>query len=137
MTRETARGRSPSGELNKPHCRDWVAGHCPRGEKCKYWHISPCYHWKRGRCGNGEKCIWLHEHRGDRQAAAAATETPAEAAEAAEWGSAFLTGSDGYAHCASESIERTAAPQYHEEHASCSDVGYIAQPLGQNGSPSA
>ena len=30
------------------------------GDKCDYWHTSPCIHYKRGTCEAGKHCIFPH-----------------------------------------------------------------------------
>lgn len=54
---------------NRPICRYYAAGHCPRGKACPDKHIIPnyankivCKHWLRGLCKKGDACEFLHEY---------------------------------------------------------------------------
>ena len=71
FTRDTYRGRSPSGEKNKPICKNWIKGKCSYGDSCKLCHISVCAHWKKGECKAGNSCVFLH-----RQATGSASPAP-------------------------------------------------------------
>ena len=55
-----SRGKSPSGEKNKPICKSWIKGNCSYGDSCKLCHISVCSHWKKGECKAGQQCLFLH-----------------------------------------------------------------------------
>ncbi|ODQ65526.1 hypothetical protein NADFUDRAFT_50809 [Nadsonia fulvescens var. elongata DSM 6958] len=54
---------------NRPICRFYVQGNCPRGNECPDKHILPtysnkivCKHWLRGLCKKGDACEFLHEY---------------------------------------------------------------------------
>ena len=54
------RGKSPSGEENKPACFRWLKGLCD-GKDCNYWHSPPCRDFKKdGKCPKGTKCEFRH-----------------------------------------------------------------------------
>ncbi|KAA6396285.1 MAG: putative Cleavage and polyadenylation specificity factor subunit 4 [Streblomastix strix] len=50
---------------SEERCTFYLAGHCPRGQRCPYKHIKPknnvvCKHWFRGLCKQGNNCDFLH-----------------------------------------------------------------------------
>jgi cleavage and polyadenylation specificity factor subunit 4 len=54
---------------DRPICRYYASGPCPRGKACPDKHILPsysnkivCKHWLRGLCKKGESCEFLHEY---------------------------------------------------------------------------
>lgn len=54
---------------NRPICRFYAHGNCPRGKECPDKHILPsysnkivCKHWLRGLCKKGDSCEFLHEY---------------------------------------------------------------------------
>ena len=53
------RGKSPSGDDDKPACYRWLKGLCADKE-CKYWHCGPCKDFKAGKCTKGAKCEFVH-----------------------------------------------------------------------------
>ena len=53
------RGKSPSGEDNRPACFKWLKGLCDDKE-CKYWHSGPCKDFKANKCTKGAKCEFVH-----------------------------------------------------------------------------
>ena len=54
-------GTSPSGKANRPPCRDWAVGECPRGNDCDYYHPKGiCKFFQQGNCMNGKKCGFRH-----------------------------------------------------------------------------
>ena len=54
------RGVSPSGQPDKPPCRQYLSGECPRGQSCNYWHPPDCFHFKKGNCSKGTSCNFRH-----------------------------------------------------------------------------
>ena len=62
-SRIESRGKSPSGEKNRPPCVLFLNGNCQKGSKCNDWHVQDCkfYNTPLGPCTAGHKrCIWLH-----------------------------------------------------------------------------
>ena len=61
-TRAESRGRSPSGERNRPPCENWIQGKCKKGRECNYWHVGVCKFWRQGKCNlvSGKTCVFLH-----------------------------------------------------------------------------
>ena len=57
---QNARGVSPSGERDRPACRRFLAGKCPDGDQCKFWHPGKCKFFKEGKCLAGNKCSYVH-----------------------------------------------------------------------------
>ena len=53
------RGKSPSGDTDRPACYRWLKGLCADKE-CKYWHSPPCKDFKAGKCTKGAKCEFVH-----------------------------------------------------------------------------
>lgn len=54
---------------NRPICRYYASGKCPRGKECPDKHVLPtysnkivCKHWLRGLCKKGDSCEFLHEY---------------------------------------------------------------------------
>ena len=62
-TRANSRGKSPSGEKDKPPCAAFLQGTCSKGSACKEWHVADCMFYKDGRCTAGNKCVWLHRDK--------------------------------------------------------------------------
>ena len=58
--RQPSRGKSPSGEEDRPACREWMKGPCTKGKECNFWHPFGCMHFRRGKCKLGEKCKYRH-----------------------------------------------------------------------------
>ena len=55
------RGKSPSGQENRPACTNWMKGKCEKGKECNYWHIPDCTRFKNnGKCKFGDKCAFRH-----------------------------------------------------------------------------
>jgi len=54
-----SKGKSPSGETDRPPCRNFLKGKCNNSD-CKYWHPPVCKFLKQGHCGQGNKCEYLH-----------------------------------------------------------------------------
>ena len=52
------RGKSPSGEVDKPPCFRYLKGNC-KDPNCKWWHPPPCRDFKAGNCSKN-KCEFLH-----------------------------------------------------------------------------
>ena len=73
------RGKSPSGEADRPPCFRYLKGQCTDAE-CKYWHPPACREFKKdGKCSKGKKCDFLHA--GPRSAAAKGRANPAVQAD--------------------------------------------------------
>ena len=53
------RGKSPSGELDRPPCFRHLRGNCTDAN-CKYWHSPHCRDFKAGNCAEGGKCEFVH-----------------------------------------------------------------------------
>ena len=66
VSKNEARGKSPSGELSRPRCEAWLRGNCPKGKSCREWHVPDCIFYKEGRCLAGDACVF--PHRGEAQA---------------------------------------------------------------------
>lgn len=54
---------------DRPICRYYAMGQCPRGKECPDRHVLPtysnkivCKHWLRGLCKKGDACEFLHEY---------------------------------------------------------------------------
>ena len=60
--RKQFRGRSPSGERNRPVCHAFMKnGWCPKGRKCHEVHLRLCtFHKKPGGCRTGSRCPYRH-----------------------------------------------------------------------------
>ena len=62
-TRAQSRGKSPSGETDRPQCKAHFEGHCSKGSQCREWHISDCRFYKSGECRAGDRCIFYHRDK--------------------------------------------------------------------------
>ena len=60
---QPTRGKSPSGQLDRPLCKYIKAGRCQQGANCTYWHPGTCRQWIKNACVLGNKCNFMHEHR--------------------------------------------------------------------------
>ena len=63
--RKEFRGRSPSGERNRPMCNAYLkTGECKKGDQCHEVHMRICHFYnKPGGCRNGNNCIFRHPDR--------------------------------------------------------------------------
>lgn len=66
---QPTRGKSPSGQFDRPLCKYIKAGRCQQGANCTYWHPGTCRQWIENVCVLGNKCNFMHEHRKQSQGA--------------------------------------------------------------------
>jgi hypothetical protein len=71
------RGTSPSGQKDKPPCRNYIKGTCTKGADCDYWHPPVCRFWKAGTCSD-KKCPFLHMEKPQKAAPAPAKDAEAK-----------------------------------------------------------
>ena len=62
-TRAQSRGKSPSGDIDRPPCKAHYEGHCSKGSNCREWHISDCKWFKQNRCTAGNNCLFYHRDK--------------------------------------------------------------------------
>ena len=63
------RGKSPSGQEDRPACTKWKKGKCDKGDECNYWHTPDCTRWKNtGKCKFGDKCAFRHLNKPKKKA---------------------------------------------------------------------
>ena len=60
-TRESSRGKSPSGNRDRQPCKFHIRGCCSKGTECDDWHIPDCRFYKLGKCA-ANPCVFLHRN---------------------------------------------------------------------------